>query len=65
MNLRYNIFESIADGAIVTDIAGNITHANSAAARLYGFEAGHDMPGISIFDLVAMKDKARASNIPH
>lgn len=60
VNLRYNIFESIADGAIVTDIAGKILHANSAAARLYGFEMGHAMLGISIFGLVAGKDKAKA-----
>lgn len=60
VNLRYNIFESIAGGAIVTDIAGNITLANSAAARLYGFETDHDMLGLSIFNLVARKDNSKA-----
>lgn len=54
------MFESISEGIIVTDLSGKITLANSAAARLLGFDSGSDMVGVNAFDLIASKDLARA-----
>ncbi len=43
------IFESLFDGVVAADAAGRITHVNSAAAQIMGWE-DHDAVGVSLND---------------
>jgi len=51
------MFESIADGLLVTDLEGFITEVNDAALALYGYAYKQDLLGRSLFDLVAEQDR--------
>jgi len=51
------MFESIADGLLVTDLDGFITEVNDAALALHGYAYKRDLQGRSLFDLVAERDR--------
>ena len=51
------MFESIADGLLVTDLEGYITELNDAALALHGYASKQDMLGRSLFDFVAERDR--------
>ncbi len=53
------MFESIADGIIVTDLGGSIVRLNDAAAALYGCREKDDLIGDRILDYAADEDRAR------
>ncbi len=53
------MFESIADGIIVTDLGGSIVRLNDAAAALYGCHEKDDLIGDRILDYAAEEDRAR------
>ncbi len=53
------MFESIADGIIVTDLGGSIVRLNDAAAALYGCREKDDLIGDRILDYAAEEDRAR------
>jgi PAS domain S-box-containing protein len=53
------MFESIADGIIVTDLGGNIVRLNDATAALYGCRDKEELIGRRILDYVSEKDRAR------
>ncbi len=54
------IFDSIAEGITITDLAGNIREINEAAIRLHGYDSKQELIGRSAFDLIASKDHPRA-----
>ncbi len=56
--LRF-MFESIGDGIIATDLAGNITEVNNAALHLTGYSR-EELMGRNALELVSPKDRARA-----
>jgi len=47
------MFESIAEGIAVTDLDGNITQVNEAAARMSGHDNEAELIGRSAFELIA------------
>ncbi len=51
------MFESIADGLLVTDLEGYITELNDAALALHGYAYKQDLLGRSLFDFVAERDR--------
>lgn len=53
------MFESIADGIIVTDLAGNIVRLNDATTTLYGCRCKEELTGRRILDFVAEQDRDR------
>ena len=54
------IFESVADGVMVTDLEGTITTLNDAAVSLYGYSNKEELLGRSALDFVSPKDRAKA-----
>ncbi len=54
------MYESIAEGIIVTDLDGNIVQVNKAVVHMYGSDNKEEFIGRSAFDFVAKKDHARA-----
>lgn len=54
------IFESVADGIVVTDLEGNITQVNEAAVRLYGSESKEELLSRSAFEVISNRDHYRA-----
>ena len=55
------ILESVDEGIVVTDLAGNIRHYNSAAIRLHGNKSKKELVGRSVFELIAEKHHSRAN----
>ena len=56
--LRF-MFESIGDGIIATDLAGNIAEVNDAALHLTGYSR-EELIGRNALELISPKDRARA-----
>jgi len=54
------MYESIAEGIIVSDLDGNIVQVNKAVVRMYGSENKEELIGRSSFEFIAKKDQARA-----
>ncbi len=52
------MFESIADGIIVTNLDGNIMETNGAAIRLYGYSGREELIGRSALDFINEKSNA-------
>ena len=55
------ILESVDEGIIVTDLAGNIKHLNSTAVRLHGYNDKQELVGRNAFELIAEKHRSRAT----
>ena len=54
------MFESVAEGIIVTDLDGNMVQVNEAVVRMHGYHDKQELIGRSSFELIAEKDRARA-----
>ena len=54
------ILESVDEGIVVTDLAGNIKHFNSTAVRLHSDNSKKGLIGRSVFELIAEKHHSRA-----
>jgi PAS domain S-box-containing protein len=58
------IFESATDGISVIDLKGIITDANQRTVEMHGFRSKNELPGKSIFDLLAPREHNRiAANL--
>ena len=53
------MFDSIADGIIVTDLAGNIVRLNDATMALHGCSHKEELTGSRLLDFVAEQDRNR------
>jgi len=56
-----NILISSPDAITITDLNGNITECNQATANMHGFLTKEELMGKSAFDLIAQRDRQRAS----
>ena len=58
---RYRtLFETSPDGIVLTDLQGTILMANTAAARIHGYEQGEELIGANVCEVVRPEDQARA-----
>jgi PAS domain S-box-containing protein len=55
------MFDAILDGVIVSNMMGQITDTNEASIALLGYESREDFIGRNILELLAMNDRATAS----
>ncbi|HUU62812.1 MAG TPA: PAS domain S-box protein [Dehalococcoidia bacterium] len=55
-----NIFESILDAIVVSDLEGHIIDENDAALRIQGYSSKEEVIGKSGFEFIAEEDRARA-----
>ena len=54
------MFQSVAEGIVVTDLEGNVLEANEAAARQGGYDNKEELIGLTSFQTISPKDLARA-----
>lgn len=57
--LRF-MFESMADGVVVSDLDGRIVEINRSALRMAGYDDKSEVMDHSVFDFIAERDRARA-----
>ncbi|MEA1958553.1 MAG: PAS domain S-box protein, partial [Chloroflexota bacterium] len=57
--LRF-MFESMGDGTVVTNLAGNIIDENEACIRIFGYDNKGDFIGINGLEFISEKDRGRA-----
>lgn len=54
------MYESVNEGIMVTDLDGKIVQVNEAVLQLQGYDTKEEIIGLSAFDFISEKNKARA-----
>jgi len=57
ISFNHTIFESVFEGEIFTNLAGKILQLNETALKLQGYESKEETAGLSVFQIVAEKDR--------